>query len=220
LILTVEQLAGVYREGLLSPAKKTADIGDLLSSCILVTAYKNGEQLFDKAVSSLHTILSKHVKSQFALTKRLQILESDITAYNMLPKFKSFGPPDNSQLKVKADLFRYPTLLADHIRMLMGMSENKPWAVYKNLAAKQVLTNDQLLKLNAISALVIYIRTHACLQLKSQHDYLSLYPPKSTRKFSRYHISHDVFILLSFLFIPVKLAVEENLAQIKKGKQM
>jgi len=210
LILTVEQLADVYTEGLLSPAGKTADIGDLLSSCVLVSAYQGGDTLFENVTKTFHNILIKETSNVTLIKKRLQILGNDAKMYDFSPRFESFGSPDNTKLKVKPILFRYPTLLVDHLRLLLGHSETTPWAVSEQLKNLEFLDEKQCSTLNLVSALAIYARTVACLQLQSQQDEFSLYPGiGSNRKV--YSLPHHIFALMTFTVAPMKLCIAKNL---------
>jgi len=210
LILTAKQLAGVYMEGLLSPAGKTADIGDLLSSCALVTAYKEGDKLFKTLTDNFHKILIKKSSNITLIKKRLQILRNDVKMYDFLPRFESFGSPDNTKLKVKSMLFRYPTLLVDHVRLLLGYPETTPWAVSEKLKNLKFLDEKQYSTLNLVSALAIYARTVACLRLQSQQDEFSLYPGTGPNR-KVYSLPHQVFTLMTFTVAPIKLCIAKNL---------
>jgi len=214
LILTVEQFTELYSETLTSPAGDIADIADLLSAIVMICAYENGEILFDKTLEHFQTILAENVNNSVVINKRLKLLKTDAESYSFLPTFKSFGPPDNTKLKVKGDIFRYPTLLVDHLRLLIASDKLTPWSITCYLKEQNIVTDKQMFKLNLITALAIYIRTTAYLQLKTQKDNLSLYPPTECYTKGIYHLSRDMFVLLAFLIVPVKKSVKRNLDNI------
>jgi len=214
LILTVKQLTELYSETLTSPASDIADIADLLSSIVLICAYENGQVLFDKALENLQTILAENIDNTVLINKRIQLLKADVEAYNFLPTFKSFGLPDNTKLKVKSDIFRYPTLLVDHLRLLIASNKMTPWSILCHLKKQNIVTDKQLFSLQLITALAIYIRTTAYLKLGTQEDHLSLYPPTECFIKGIYHLSRDMFVLLAFVIVPVKRSIKRHLDNI------
>jgi len=211
LILTVEQLTELYSKTLTSPAGDIADAADLLSSVVMICSYKNGEILFDKTLENFHAILAQNVNNSVVVNKRLKLLKTDVKSYNFLPTFKSFGPPANAKLRVKSDIFRYPTLLVDHLRLLIALDKLTPWSITYHLKQQNIVTEKQMFRLNLISALSIYIRTTAYLQSKTQQDHLSLYPPTECHTKGIYHVSRSMFVLLAYLIVPVKTAVQKKL---------
>jgi len=210
LILTIEQLTNVYRKALVSPAGVTADIGDLLSSQVLVYVHNDGAILYKTAIENCHAVLKDEASNTMIIKKRLQILEQDVKTYDFLPSFESFGPPDNTKLRVKSELFRYPTLLVDHLRLLLGLHDATPWAVIEKLKDSSFIDEKQCFKLNLVTALAIYIRTTACIQLQSQNDEFSLYPCARPNK-RIYNLAHDIFILMVHTVVPLKLCISKNL---------
>lgn len=216
LILTVRSFTQLYSETLTSPAGDIADLADLLSSIVLIYAHSDGKQLFLESLQNFQKTLTKNVDTDYMIKKRLEVLKQDIESYSFLPMFDSFGPPDNAKLKVKVDIFRYPTLLVDHLRLFIAIHETAPWAVHQQLQNLNFISEQQCLNLNLISALSIFTRTNAYLKIETQHDQLSLYPPIESNVKSIYHLPRDIFVLLAFLFIPLKLSVQNNMCNIDK----
>lgn len=59
--------------------------------------------------------LSSHTRA-----KRLTTLSADINKYSFLPRIR-FSEPENIAVKVKSDIFRYPTILAHDLRISLGL---------------------------------------------------------------------------------------------------
>ncbi|KAF6030845.1 hypothetical protein EB796_010847 [Bugula neritina] len=89
-----------------------------------------------------------------------------------------------------------------------------PWSITCHLKEQNIVTDKQLSRLDLITALAIYIRTTAYLQSGTQKDHLSLYPPTTCHTKGLYHLSRDMFVLLAFLFVPVKNLVQRNLDKV------
>ncbi|KAF6030844.1 hypothetical protein EB796_010846 [Bugula neritina] len=60
-----------------------------------------------QTLENIYAILAENVNNSVVINKRLKLLKTDVEVYNFLPTFKSFGPPDNTKLRVKGDIFRY-----------------------------------------------------------------------------------------------------------------
>ena len=216
LILSVDELMEVYKSSLEEEPdpSKPGDMADLLSSSVLILSYQNGDELYkdfirkrqvyekDKASVSLH-----------ARNKRLLTIKSDIENHSFIPEFE-FGGVKHTQIQVKADIFRYPTLLATNLRIILELDCQYPWQVLDTLLRSNRILSEHNHKCMLIAlGLSIYIRTNAYTKLGSQKELLSLYPKvdQPIQNDDRYYIPRNIFAVLGCLLIPIKDSLSKSL---------
>ena len=217
LILTVEELMELYKNSAEAPfGGELADKSDMLSSTVVI--YTNAghtsdlHEKFRVAREAYECTEAKHHSG--VSKKRLQFFANDIKYYTFVPEFVRYQPPKNQDVQIKTDIFRYPTLLANNIKLCMGLSYSFSWDTYSALYSKRILSAETHQYLRIILALSIYIRTSAYLARDSQVETVS-FSLESTK--SAYQMPHHLFMILSCLLIPIKQTVSsfvENFEQI------
>ena len=100
--------------------------------------------------------------------KRLASFIHDLEEYTFLPTFVRFQPPKNANIKIKTDIFRYPTLLANNIKLCMGLNLSYSWKVYKKLFNQKLLHKDTYQYLTIILGISLYMRVTTYLFYRSQ----------------------------------------------------
>ena len=132
----------------------------------------------------------------------------DIESYKFLPDFIQFQPPKNLNIELKTDIFRYPTLLANNIKMLMGWNHVFSWNIYSHLHRKYILPDKIYQQIKIILALSIFLRTSTYLRLNTQTKYVSVNLDGKNHQTPTYQLPDNLFITLGCLLTPIKQAIQ------------
>jgi hypothetical protein len=212
LTLTVEGLMELYKASAEAPFDgKAGDMSDMLSSSVVV--YTNEED-----VSQLHKDFEE-ARTQYVQTearnsksvsnKRLKSFTQDIHNYTFLPEFVKYQPPKNLDVRVKTDIFRYPTLLANNIKICLGWNLNYSWEIYSNLHAQEMLSDQNHQYVNIVLALSIYLRTSAYLDQGTQTEVVQIDPSFDGSLKELYVVPVNLFVILSCLLVPIKQSLTQ-----------
>ncbi|XP_067929354.1 uncharacterized protein [Watersipora subatra] len=196
------------------------DKSDMLSSSILLfTNESNADNdfLLSAFTQARHDYeCTEASQSEIVITKRFKTFAHDMRKYSFLPEFIRYQPPQNRDIKVKSDIFRYPTLLANNLKMCLRLKTNSSWEHYDCLHQQGVLSDDNHMYLNIILALSIYIRTASYFKEGCQTESIQVDPKINPDAVTRYYVPVNLFVLLGCLLIPVKQSIESALGQIEK----
>lgn len=215
LILTVDELMDFYSRSLNAAPDPNApgDMADLLSSSVVILSHKNGEALHNQFIERRKDYESEVVANCVAArNKRLETIKSDIENHNFLPEFE-FGGVKHTMIQVKTDIFRYPTLLATNLRIILQLDAKYPWQVFESLLDSGLLSSHNHKCMRIALGLSIFIRTNAYTKLGSQQELLSLYSKVDMpiQQDDRYYIPRNLFAVLGCLLIPIKLSLSKSL---------
>ncbi|XP_067935542.1 tetratricopeptide repeat protein 28-like [Watersipora subatra] len=215
LILTVEQLMKLYKTEAEKPIDELADKSDMLSSTIVLLSNDEDQgtsQLYTQFTTARASYEKCGEKKQTVEKKRFKMFASDMEKYVFLPEFVKFQPPDNLNVKVKEKIFRYPTLLANNMKMCLGLSCCNSWDIYSELQQQGLLSPDIHQYLNIILALSIYIRTSAYLMMQSQSDFVQIDQYYKGSQELSYAVPAHLVVLMGCLLIPIKQSVKYKMA--------
>ena len=220
LTLTVDGFMKLYKEEAEKRFVQLADKSDLLSSSVVIyTNEGENSKLHESFLEARRGYEFSNASNNDTVTmKRYNLFRSDMKSYTFLPEFVSFKPPINLSIKVKTEIFRYSTLLANNIKMCSGFETRYPWDTYSKLRSADVLSEENHQYLNAVLALSIYMRTSAYLRRGSQTESVTLDPEFVENRKSQYRIPHDIFIMLGCLLTPIKKAINEVVLKEFKGR--
>ena len=152
---------------------------------------------------------SKH--SKVVASKRIDSFIHDLEEYTFLPTFTRFQPPKNTNIKIKTDIFRYPTLLANNIKLCIGLKLSHSSDVYDELWNQELLQDEVYHYFKIILGISMYMRVAAYLDYRSQTETVfltvDLYTYLSMKK-KPILLSPKMFVLLGLLLVPIKLSVK------------
>ena len=209
--MTVDEFMTVYELSATYPLddEKSGDKAEMFSSTVVVYANKeNSLRLYEEVQK--RRIQYESTKARFDQTfkeKRLQSFLRDLRNYAFLPEFVQYQPPRNLNVKVKADLFRYPTLLANNIKICMAFTSANSWEVYLELKNKQLLSEQNCNYLIIVLALSMYIRTSAYIAEGTQVSSISINQHSEPSTSGLYRIPLNLFLILGCLLMPIKRSI-------------
>jgi len=176
-ILTVVELMELYKKEVMAePAEQVGDVSDLLFSTIEIYASPGGNHLLKTfQTAQLDFEIESGINCSRIIEKRLYTLFSDMEKYSFKPTFTTFGPPENFDIKVKTDIFRFPTIIATDIGHLFNLSSKYPWEKYEDLVKIGLLSTRDCSLIHFLLALSIYTRLCTYLHSNSKYDLVSLY---------------------------------------------
>ena len=196
------------------------DISDLLSSTVLIFS-NQGEKssLYRKSKKKIGKVLEFSKLSKAVATKRVDSFINDLEEYTFLPTFVRFQPPNNTNIKIKTDIFRYPTLLANNLKLCMGLKSSSSSGVYEELYKQELLQKDVYYYLKIILGISMYMRVAAYLDYRSQAETVLLtvdHFAYSSMKKKPSILSPQLFVLLGLLLVPIKRSVNSGIELLKK----
>ena len=164
LTLTVDGFMQLYKEAAEEKFSGIAgDKSDMLSSSVLIYTNEQSSsqlyELFSKKRANYER--NKGANSRVVEKKRYDSFVLDINSFSFLPEFTNFRPSQNLSIQVKTDIFRYPTLLANNIKMCLGLETQYPWDTFHRLYEEKTLSYENYRYICIVLALSIYIRTSA-----------------------------------------------------------
>ena len=221
LTLTVDEFMELYQKSAELPFGGMAgDISDLLSSTVLISSNEGDKSsLYRKFKKKIGKIPESLKLNKAVATKRLSSFINDLEEYTFLPTFIRFQPPNNTNVKIKTDIFRYPTLLANNIKLCMGLKLSHSSDVYDELYNQKLLQEDVYQYLKIILGISLYMRVAAYLDYRSQTETVLLnvdrYTYTSTKK-KPTMLSVKLFVLLGLLLVPIKKSVKSRIELLKK----
>ena len=149
--------------------------------------------------------------------KRLDSFAKDINSYTFLPDFVEFQPPKNLDLPIKIDIYRYPTLLANNIKVCMGWDMCYSWDIFTKLHSEKIISTENYWYINIVLALSIYMRTSAYLGQGSQIQLVSLYSHAADNSTSLHQLPGNLFITLGCLLSPIKQSIQSSVNSNKEA---
>ena len=213
LTFTVDELMELYKREAESPLGEIAgDKSDMLSSTVVI--YTN-----EGVTSQLHQDFENRrikyevenaIDNKAVVRKRLDSFSMDMNSYKFLPDFIQFQPPKNLNIELKTDIFRYPTLLANNIKMLMGWHHVFSWDTYSHLRRENILPDKFYRQMKIILALSIFLRTSTYLKLNTQTKYVSVDLNEKKHSTPSYKLPDNLFITLGCLLTPIKRALQST----------
>ncbi|XP_067940390.1 uncharacterized protein [Watersipora subatra] len=220
LTFTVDELMMLYQ----NEAEKqfdsfAADKSDMLSSTVVILANESTSdpcepyRLFQSARRSYENSVPANKIN--VMQKRLQSFQQDMQTYSFLLEFTKFQPPNNQSVKVKEKFFRYPTLLANNIKMCLGLVAAYCWEVFSTMQENGLLSQENHDYLNILLASSIYIRTSAYLKLKAQAEFIQVADERTVAQSKTYmYIAPSQLILtMGCLLAPIKQSVKAGVSR-------
>ena len=221
LTLTLDELKELYVKSAEAPFDGFAgDKSDMLSSSILLFTNESSadnDSLLSAFSKTRHDYeCTEASQNETVIKKRFKSFTQDMRKYSFLPEFIRYQPPENRDIKVKADIFRYPTLLANNLKVCLGLQTGSSWKHYDCLHQRGVLSDDNHMYLNIILALSIYVRATSYFKEGCQTESIQVDPKINPDAATRYYVPINLFVFLGCLLIPVKQSIESALEQIEK----
>lgn len=221
LTLTVEELMQHYQACMLNSVTSAesdivGDLSDLLASLVLVHAPNGGEVLLDEFLMN-KMITDEEISGydggrEVLERKRVKTLLKDVD------KYKFCSDPgelkiDMRSVEIKSDIFRYPTILAHDIKIILDYSNcTTAWEVYSTLQKKGIINEETLHMFQFILTAAIWTRTMAYLVGNTQREYLSFHPKfDMCDRDDRFFIPKSLFITMACHLIPLKQSVLRHL---------
>ena len=224
LTLTVEEFMALYQRSAERPftdSDMAGDISDLLSSTVLIMSNQGAaSSLYKNFRSKVRKMLEPSKITKPVAIRRFRSFLRDLEDYNFQPTFNKFQAPTNTDIKIKPDIFRYPTLLANNIKLCMGLKLRHSSDVYAELYDQELLKEDVYQYLRIILGISMYMRVAAYLDYRSQAEtvlltvdlYMYLRMEKKTSI-----LSPRLFVLLGLLLVPIKKSVNSEMEVLKKA---
>ena len=209
--MTVDEFMKVYELSAIYPLEdeKSGDKAEMLSSTVVV--YTNEGQtskLYKEIQRRRIEYESTNAKADKEFNKkRLLSFSRDIESYMFLPEFVKYQPPENLNVKVKADIFRYPTLLANNIKICLTLSSTTSWEVYRELKERNFLSENNYNYLIIVLALSMYTRTSSYIAAGTQASVIVIDPHSKTSTDGLYRVPLNLFVTLGCLLVPIKRSV-------------
>ncbi|XP_067937313.1 uncharacterized protein [Watersipora subatra] len=219
LTLTVEQLMELYRNEAEKPLGHLADKSDMLSSTVIIFSSEDSpdqSQLHDQFASKRNSYEEFFVGAKVK-KKRFDLFTSDINKYIFLPEFVSFQPPQNLNVTVKENIFRYPTLLANNLKMCLRLTFSQSWKIYEEMKKQGLLSSENLQYFNLLLALSIYIRTSSYLKMRSQAEFVQVGKYYQGSHISSYAVSSHLVVIMGCLLIPIKRFIKSRMLELKSS---
>ncbi|XP_067941059.1 tetratricopeptide repeat protein 28-like [Watersipora subatra] len=217
LTFTVDELMTLYQKEAEKPFDSyAADKSDMLSSTAVILA---NESISDpcepyRLFQSAKRVYENSVpEKKNVLQKRLQSFQQDMNKYSFLPEFTKFQPPENRSVKVKEKLFRYPTLLANNLKMCLQFDAVHCWKVFSTMREKGLLSHDNHDYLNILLASSIYIRTSAYLKLKAQAEFIHVADEQTVAQNETYIAPPQLILTMGCLLAPIKQSVKASVSE-------
>ena len=218
LTLTVEEFAKLYQISSASPFDDMAgDKSDMISSSVFI--YSNDgdmSTLYEQFMTMLKDECAKAKASEDVNKKRFKSFARDIKSYTFIPEFVQFQPPDNLNVNVKIDIFRYSTLLANNLKVCLGLNSERSWDVYSYLHSQNIIADSAYLSLKIILALSIYTRTTTYLSHKSQKDTVSLADYSTNMVNMSHQLPGHLFMVFGIFLTPIKKSITSAFEEIDR----
>ena len=223
LILTVEELTEQYRhclEGNLDEgnADKVGDLSDLLASIVIIHTANNGEELLSEfQVNKMTTDEEIHDRDGGRETlekKRVRTLLQDVDKFRFCSDVGKLKV-DMRKAEVKASIFRYPTILAHDLKILLGYTDcETAWEVYSALQRDNIISEETMNLFQFLVMSAIWTRTLAYLVGGAQREYLSFHPKfDMISPDERFFIPKPLYIIMACRLVPLKQSILHHLAR-------
>ena len=214
LTFTVDELIEFCKKEAESPVQELADKSDMLSSTVVIYTNEEGEtsklhEEFRRRRIEYEQTRAAHIEE--VGNKRRDSFAQDIKKYTFLPDFVRFQPPKNLDLQIKYDIFRYPTLLANNVKVCMAWNISYPWKIFLNLHKEDFLSLENYQYISIVLALSIYLRTSSYLSQQSQTLSVSLYSHAADHSTQLHQLPINLFIILGYLVTPIKQSIQSSL---------
>ena len=211
LTLTTDELMGRYKESLEGPSggntvgnlsyffASTVVLYSSFASSTLYRALRVRLLLYEFSVRSHRTVV----------TNRLRILSTDLRSFNFIPKF-DMAIGLGQTFRVKVDIFRYPTLLAQDLNIALQLHQDTPWDALREMHRLGMIGDGIHRYLQFILAAAIAIRSTAYLSNGSQRELVSLLTPATKNPDDRFYVCRKLFIVMGNVLVPLKKSVERQ----------
>ncbi|XP_067937148.1 uncharacterized protein [Watersipora subatra] len=219
LTLTVYSLMDLYRQE--AEAKFDGfpgDKSDMFSSNVVILS--NGEtpdssQVYDHFIAAREHYENSVLNETNAVQqKRLDSFRMDIDKFSFVPDFVKFQPPNNLNVRVKEKIFRYPTLLANNMKMCLGLHSKRSWEIWTEMHQLDILSTKNQKYLNILLATAIYLRTSAYLNSSSQTNDVQIDKYHKGRHDTVYTVPTHLFVLMGYLLVQIKKCINSAMPQV------
>ena len=220
LTLTVDEFMELYRKESESVFDgKPGDKSDMLSSTVVIFTNEEGDSQLHKNFEAARAEYEQTLSNQAVFSKRLETFAIDVDSYSFAPDFVRFQPPENLNLEIKKAIFRYPTLLANNIKVCQGWGLLYSWDIYSRLRNEGILDDDTLQYILIVLALSLYLRTSTYLSQMSQTKFVTLQSRLASNSKPSPQLPSNLFTILGCLLTPIKRAVESGMKN-RKGHSL
>ena len=181
--------------------------------CFLPQYYSSQSDTSSSLYSQLKRAIAVYERSDSASKvlvnkKRMQSFKKDAEKYNFLPETTLSRVASDVSFKVKVHIFRYPTLLANNIRVFMSLGTHTPWETFDYLQSEGLLSEENHIFLQITLALSIYIRVKAYLSQNTQTEEVSLYKASDDQDDLMHHVPSNLFVILGCFDNPIKKSIQ------------
>ncbi|XP_067935104.1 uncharacterized protein [Watersipora subatra] len=211
LMLTVGELVDRYRQSLTAPpsAPGIGSLADLLSAIECVHHSIAGKKLIQEFLDQKKKVNNENR----CLEKNLLTLVGDIEKYS-----EDFRPEDLQvdmrTLAIKANIFRYPTILAHDLKIVLNLDEHSAWDVFLELHKRSFISADLLASLQFILTSAIWIRTSAYLHTGKQKETITFHPMYDAQVANdRFYAPKKLYISMTCKLTPIKQKIINSLKE-------
>lgn len=214
LTFTVAELIDSYKKVLESPkgAKTVGNISYFFATTVRIHSTDGGKTIYGEFVSQRSSYEKEASKHRQASQNRVSILKADIEAYQFVPDFEIGYHSQNAQ--VKSDIFRWPTLLAQNLNIVLLLEKTTPWEVYAVLREQKILSEELELYFQFTLAAALVIRNMAYLAHDTQRELISFLTASTQLDQDRFYVPQSLFIILGCIIVPIKRCILKSLAKL------
>lgn len=203
-ICTVQELASKYKYVLANPDPVESLRGDL-SAMLASTALVCGcEQLYAKLTSALAAEQPNGDRHEASF----QMMKNDVRKFDLKPDMKFAQTRD-----VKADIYRYPSLLILDLKIIHRLRNSEPWQIIPELQSRGIIspsTEDCLL---FSLCCAIFMRLAAYLHHDSQREAISVLgcDPDDVQYRHIWYVPRPLLLHMFVHLIPLREAVNKHI---------
>ena len=211
LTLTIDELMERYKESLEGPSggETVGNLSYFFASTVVLYSSSELSTLY-RALRVRLLLYEFSVRLHpTVVTNRLQILTTDLCSFNFIPKF-DLAIDMGQTFRVKVDIFRYPTLLAQNLNVVLQLHQNSPWEAFREMRRLDMIDDGIHKYLQFILAAAIAIRSTAYLSSGSQRELVSLLTPSTKDPDDRFYVCRKLFIVMGNVLVPLKKSVERQ----------
>lgn len=222
LILTAEELYELFERDYMvsdTSSKPTegstivgSDLSQMLSNCISIfrfTAIRNrstGNYNDKSMLGEFHDRVRQLTMSNKRKERTIQMMKGDASKYTYLPT--DFRNP-SGWLKVKADIYRYPTIMLNSLKILCEVNETNVWRSIELLSEKLSWTPQTIHGMRFLVASSIFLRLEAYLFYNKQSEDMTLL--SQGREILHYKLSFNLFHSVGSFLFPLKRTMQKLL---------
>ena len=203
LILSVDELETLYSESLQGGGGDggvTGTMADMLTNMECVHSYHDGVELVNEFLCRKVLLDNDNPRAE----ANIPTLVEDIEKYS-----EEFCPEDLQvdlrNVEIKADIFRYPTILALDLKVILTLQGQTAWEIYNELHSNGLINQETLDSLVFVLTAAIWIRTSAYLQTDAQKEKITFLPMyEEARVSDRFYAPVPLYIAMACRLVPMK----------------